>query len=226
MQSQVMAPSCEGAFWDRRYVAEGAIWGEGPSATAAVACRHLAAGARVLDVGFGYGRDLVFLARRGCRVAGVELSQEGRRMAEERLHREGLWAEALLGGPFEDASVPGMPFDALLSHRVAHLLVTPESVARFARRAGAALRSGGLLCVGVRNRRDLDPGAMTPVGNGVFEYRDRPGHRIRYWDDESFGGAFGDDFTMLLLTEAVEEECRARPAPCHLTVMVARKATG
>jgi SAM-dependent methyltransferase len=179
----------------------------------------------VLDVGFGYGRDLVFLARQGCRVAGVELSEEGRRMAEERLRGEGLWAEALLGGRFEDAPDLGASFDALLSHRVAHLLVTPESVARFARQAGAVLRPGGLLCVGVRNLRDLDPAAMTPVGDGVFEYRDRPGHRIRYWDDDAFADAFGHDFTMLLLTEAVEEECRARPAPCHLTVMVARKQT-
>ena len=71
--------SDEREFWDRRYSREGAIWGDGPSPTALLLAGCLPPRARVLEVGFGYGRDLLFLLRNGCRVAGIELSGEGRR---------------------------------------------------------------------------------------------------------------------------------------------------
>src|SRR5262249_53590251 len=85
--------SDEGAFWDRRYQAEGAIWGEAPSPTAWAAVRHLPARARVLEIGFGYGRDLAFLIGRGCKVVGIDLSSEGQRQAEGRSQQRGLKRE-------------------------------------------------------------------------------------------------------------------------------------
>ena len=85
--------STEGAFWDRRYREEGAIWGEGPSPAAVLLGRHLAPGNRVLDVGFGYGRDLVYLGQQGCRVSGVEMAVEGARQASRRLSDAGLMPE-------------------------------------------------------------------------------------------------------------------------------------
>src|SRR5438876_9345834 len=73
--------SSQGEFWDRRYSKEGAIWGEVPSPTAQTAARYVQPQDRVLDIGFGYGRDLPFFARQQCRVWGVDLSQEGCRRA-------------------------------------------------------------------------------------------------------------------------------------------------
>ncbi len=213
----------EGEFWDRRYREEGAIWGDGPSPTAVRAAHYLRPGARVLEVGFGYGRDVAFLLRQGCHVSGVELSREGRRQTEARLDEAGLHADALWTGCFEDDGFGAGDFDALLSHRVIHLLLTREGIARFAARAGRTLAPGGLLCVAARNFHDLDPAAMVEVGDRVYEYRSRPGHRIRYWDEASFREAFGPSFDVLEMTETVEYESRARPVPCHLTVMIARK---
>src|SRR5438132_5389825 len=107
-----MMKSDEGTFWDRRYQAEGAIWGEAPSPTARAAARHLPPNPRVLEVGFGYGRDLSFLLRQGCKVVGIDLSREGQRQAEARLEREGLQPDDLLAGRFEDCALPGERFDA------------------------------------------------------------------------------------------------------------------
>lgn len=213
----------EGSFWDQRYGREGAIWGEDPSPTALLASRHVGGPARVLDVGFGYGRDLVYLGRLGHTVAGIDLSEEGYRQALRRLEGAGVLPECLRTGAFEEAEFGGGAFDAVISHRVAHLLLTPEAIARFADRARALLRPGGVLCLGARNLHDLSPANMVPVHDGVYEYRDRPGHRIRYWDDETFRGAFGADFSIVALKRATEAESAHKPVACHLTVMVARK---
>jgi SAM-dependent methyltransferase len=215
--------SSEGEFWDRRYRAEGAIWGEGPSPTALLAVRHLRPGGHVLEVGFGYGRDLAFLAGRGARVSGVEAAPAGRELAEGRLSRGGLRAERLWTGRFEDSDLPAASYDLVLCHRMAHLLLAPEAIARFARRVGEVLRPGGLLCLGARDARDRNPAEVFPVADGVYEYSCRPGHRIRYWDEATFREAFAPDFAILELTGAAEPETVARPVPCYLTLMAARK---
>ena len=66
------------AYWDGRYRADGAIWGETPSELAAVAIDRLRAlgprvsDLRLLDLGCGYGRDAVALWRAlGLAVVGV-----------------------------------------------------------------------------------------------------------------------------------------------------------
>lgn len=212
-------------FWDQRYRSEGAIWGEQPSPTAIRAAAFLVPGARVLDVGFGYGRDLDFLAGHGCRVSGVEISREGHRLTERRLAAHNGRVERLYLGRFEELQLPQASFDAILSHRMAHLMLNGEIIAAFVERLHRLLRAGGILALGTRNRADLDPAEMVQVNEQVYEYRSRPGHRICYWDDESFRQLFGERFAVLDLTSTCEEESQARPVPCHLSIMVARKKT-
>lgn len=210
-------------FWDRRYRSEGAIWGEQPSPTAVRAAAYLPARARVLDIGFGYGRDLSFLASRACRVSGAELSHEGHRLAEQRLAAQGNSPEQLYLGRFEELALPEASFDAIISHRMAHLLLSAEAVAVFVDRLHRLLRPGGLLAIGARNLDDLDPAKMVPIGEQVYEYRNRPWHRIRYWDDESFRQRFGDRFTIDKLERASEDESRPNAVLCHLTILIAHK---
>jgi hypothetical protein len=120
-------------------------------------------------------------------------------------------------------SLPEASFDAVLSHRMAHLLLTPEAVATFSDRLHRLLLPGGILAIGARNLDDLDPPKMVQAGEQVYEYRCRPDHRIRYWDDESFRKLFGNLFTIDELERDSEEESRANPVPCHLTILIARK---
>ena len=51
-------------LWDRRYQA-GALWGELASSTAKLLLPKLEAESRVLDVGCGYGRDMVAIGGEG-----------------------------------------------------------------------------------------------------------------------------------------------------------------
>ncbi len=191
-----------------------------------LAVPNLTPGARVLEIGSGYGRNLTFLSGRGCRVFGVEMSCEGHRLARQRLAQKKVGAEELFLGRFEDMAMPEGMFDAVLSHRMAHLLLTPAAVAAFAAKSCQLLGPDGILAVGARNRADLNPAEMVQVSEQVYEYRLRPSHQIRYWDDEAFRQVFGPMFTIVSLTEATELESRAVPVPCHLTVMIARKKAG
>lgn len=218
--------SDEGPFWDERFKREGTIWGEAPTPTAKTVLRYLRPNARVLEVGFGYGRDLTFLLGQGHRLWGVDLSAEARSQAEARLRREGLTAERLLTGSFQDSDCPDGWFDAVFSHRMAHLLVTDEAVERFAETVRRVLRPGGILCLAVRNSEDVNPGEVRHVHGNVYEYTPRPGHWIRFWDDEALRKAFGKAFTILALDRVCEIESGARPVPCYLTVMVGRKSAG
>lgn len=216
-------PSDEGAFWDQRYRLEGAIWGNDPSPTARLAAQHIAPGARVLEVGFGYGRDLAYYLHHSVRVCGIELSVEGYRQALNRLQQADLQPESLQIGRFEEQALPEGAFDVLVCHRVAHLFVEPAAMLHFAAKARQVLRAGGLLCLGARNLEDLNPADMIEVADHVYEYRQRPGHRIRYWADATFENTFADDFRILSLTRATEPESMTHPAACRLTIMVGQK---
>jgi tellurite methyltransferase len=76
--------------WHDEYVKRPAdyVFGRRPSDFALLVARLLPAGARVLELGCGEGRDCLYFAAQGYRVTGVEISDaglaKGRRLAEER----------------------------------------------------------------------------------------------------------------------------------------------
>lgn len=219
-------------FWDDRYSHEGAIWGDSPSPTARIAAECLMAEGlgtqrpetkEILDVGFGYGRDVAFLLQQGFNVSGVELSHEGQQRANERFGREKLHASNLIVGEYTETLFPAESFDGILSHRMAHLLTTEDEIEAFARVSARLLQSGGVLCVGARDTRDLAPADMWERSPEVYEYKHRPGHLIRYWDSSGFQRVFGSRFDILQLHATEETESIDHPVPCHLTIMIARK---
>jgi SAM-dependent methyltransferase len=215
--------SDQSEFWDERFRREGAIWGTGPSPTATAIARHLPPSSRLLEIGFGYGRDLAFLSREGFRVYGVDFSSEARRATEERLRREGLVAERLVTGSFVDCGFPEGSFDGVYSHRMAHLLTTAAAVESFVETVSRLLRVGGILCLTVRNSEDCKPEEVRPVEGEVYEYIPRHGHYIRFWGDRTLKSAFGTAFHLLAFDGVTEPESAERPVPCWLTVMVGKK---
>lgn len=83
--------------------------------------------ARVLDVGCGQGRDALFIARKGHRVVGMDISDNGIRdlkdaAAQENLPIEGIVADIVNYKP------DGM-FDVILIDRTLHMLALPVRLA-------------------------------------------------------------------------------------------------
>ncbi|MAC31419.1 class I SAM-dependent methyltransferase [Marinibacterium profundimaris] len=75
---------------------------------------------RVLDVGCGQGRDAIFIARKGHRVVGVDISENGIRDLKEVAARENLSIEGVVA---DIASYePDGSFDIILIDRTLHML--------------------------------------------------------------------------------------------------------
>jgi SAM-dependent methyltransferase len=212
-----------GQFWTERYCAEGSIWGEVHSPTAALLVSCLPPNGHVLEIGFGYGRDLVFLAKHGFQVSGVEPSCEGGLMAKQRLDMAGLQAKELSSTTFEETDFSFSNFSAVLSHRMLHLLTTKEEIEQFVLKLMSVAKPGALLCIGARDMRDLDLNKMLLRGSGVYEYRDRKGHLVSYWDESLFRKVFEPSFEIVSFHQVVELESKNNPVPCYLTIMLARR---
>jgi 2-polyprenyl-3-methyl-5-hydroxy-6-metoxy-1,4-benzoquinol methylase len=99
-----------------------------------------APGGRVLDVGCGNGSTCGELLRRGFKVTGVDLSQEGIEIAR-KAYPEGRF-EVLPADSNMLEKLGGEPFDILISTEVVEHLYFPRA---WANGCFSALRPGGLL---------------------------------------------------------------------------------
>jgi SAM-dependent methyltransferase len=130
--------------------------------------RHLARGARVLDVGAGAGLLLDALARRGFDVQGLELDAARARSALPAARVEA----GTLAQRFEElASAP--PFDAVVFW---HTLEHHREPFQELRRAHALLAPAGALFVAVPNAASFQAGLAGPA----WLHLDLPHHRFHF----------------------------------------------
>ena len=61
-------------YWDKKYNNEEYVFGKTPAKFLSQNYSYIPAGSRVLDMGMGEGRNAVFLARKGYKVTGVDIS--------------------------------------------------------------------------------------------------------------------------------------------------------
>ena len=75
------------AFWDERFAAPEYIFGREPNRFLVSQAALFQPGAAVLDLATGEGRNAVWLAQRGCRVTGIDISpkaiEKARRLGAE-----------------------------------------------------------------------------------------------------------------------------------------------
>lgn len=70
-------------FWDRKYSRTGDyVFGKKPAKFLSDNYQYIPEGAKILDVGMGEGRNAVYLARKGFRVSGVDISSVAIRKAK------------------------------------------------------------------------------------------------------------------------------------------------
>lgn len=102
----------------------------------------LPAGASVLDIGVGQGRNALPLARLGCRVTGLDTSRVAIETAGDRARSEGLELD-LQQTSFLDYRPDGL-FDAVLCFGLLQML-NPANAASLISRLSAWTRPGGAL---------------------------------------------------------------------------------
>ncbi|MHB8827946.1 MAG: class I SAM-dependent methyltransferase [Syntrophales bacterium] len=113
---------------------------------------RLSAGAMVLDVGCGSGRDLLWLKSRGFNVKGFERSAALAEMARRHADCE------VLEGDFTSHDFSSIHADAaILIGALVH--VPPADFARIFGKIAAALRDGGLMLITLKEGADRAVGA-------------------------------------------------------------------
>jgi len=123
--------------WAREYARtpNAYIWGTRASALARRVSALLPAGARVLDLGCGEGRDSVFFAERGFDVTGVDIARSGLSKAERLASGRGVrvhWVRGDIGAPDARRLVVGL-FDLVYSCGAIHYVPRALRTRLFAR---------------------------------------------------------------------------------------------
>lgn len=121
---------------------------------------------KVLDVGCGGGRHLLYLAKRGFVVYGTDRSVAGLTISRERLEKEGLKA-TLRRCDMTEVPFPDEFFDAVLSVYVLHHNVL-ENVEKAVAEIRRALKRGGLFFADLSGKGDHREGRGKKVEPGTY----------------------------------------------------------
>ncbi len=130
-------------MWDERFGQAEPVYGEQPNAYLRAQAHRLAPGCKILVPGDGYGRNGIWLARRGFQVTTVDLSPVGVERARKSAQAAGL-AMTIEEADLATWSWPVGEFEAVASIFL-HLppAIRPQIHARML----GALKPGGLLII-------------------------------------------------------------------------------
>lgn len=121
---------------------------------------------RVLDVGCGGGRHLLYLAKQGFVVYGTDRSAAGLTISRERLEKEGLKA-TLRRCDMTEVPFPDEFFDAVLSVQVLHHNRL-ENIEKGVGEIRRALKGGGLFFANLCGEGDHKEGKGERLEPGTY----------------------------------------------------------
>ena len=116
---------------------------------------------KILDLGCGTGRHMVFLAKQGFDVYGIDIAEEGIKIAEDWLKQEKLEGKFKIGSIYKRLPYSDNSFDAVIStHALHHEKI--ESIRKAIKEIYRILNPGGLVFIVVRKRncRGFHQGAI------------------------------------------------------------------
>ncbi len=151
------------AEWNRRYAGTELLWTAEPNRFLVEETAGLAPG-RALDLACGEGRNAVWLAERGWRVAGVDFSDVAIEKARRLAARRGVDVEWIVADVLEYEPEPAA-FDLVA---VFYLQVAGAARRVVFPRAARAVALGGLLLFVAHDSRNLDEGHGGPSDPAVL----------------------------------------------------------
>ena len=121
---------------------------------------------KVLDVGCGGGRHLLYMAEQGFEVYGTDCSAAGLTISRERLEKEGLKA-TLRRCDMTELPFPDEFFDAVLSVYVLHHNIL-ENVEKAVGEIRRALKREGLFFANLSGKGDYKEGRGEKIEPGTY----------------------------------------------------------
>ncbi len=149
------------AFWDERYASRDKLWSGKPNPHLVSQAESLTPGS-ALDVGSGEGADAIWLAERGWRVTGVDISQVALERAAEHAATFGAEVAGRISWLHEDILGwdPGAERYDLVSAQYMHL-PKPARTDLFSRLA-RSVAVGGTLLIAAHHPSDLETTVPRP----------------------------------------------------------------
>lgn len=138
---------------------------------------------KVLDVGFGDGRNTIFLCQQGYEVSGIEITQGIVEQTNKRLNNLGYTADLRVGRnskiPFENET-----FDYILACHSCYYCDDNETFADNMKEYSRVLKRGGVMIASLaskssyifKNAKDLADGSMIIKSD---PYGNRNGYRLQ-----------------------------------------------
>jgi len=99
--------------WDQRYARNTFIYGKSPAQFLAENYHYIPFEATVLDMGMGEGRNAVFLAQKGYKVTGIDISSVAVKKAHLLAQEFGVKIKGVVAS-LKDYKIPPQSFDAII----------------------------------------------------------------------------------------------------------------
>ena len=110
---------------------------------------------KVLDLGFGSGRHVIYLAKHGFEVYGIDISSEGKKITNAWLKSQNLKANLKIGSIYKKLPFEDNFFDAAISTSTIHherIQNVRKTIAEMER----ILKPSGLIFITVRKRKFMN----------------------------------------------------------------------
>ena len=173
-------------YWEKRFQAEGKIWGSSPSSTAQLALELFQQSnvKRLLVPGSGYGRNTRLFSGSGFDVTGIEISPTACNMARKFDPLSRIYCASVL-----DTSFDTNTYDAVYCYNVLHFFREKER-REFARRYMEKVVDKGILYFTVFSDKEPSYGKGAEVETNTFE--SKPGRPVHYFTEDDLKAYFRD----------------------------------
>jgi len=171
-------------YWDKRYEAEGKIWGESPSRTAEYALELFRKNdvKKLLVPGSGYGRNTRLFSASGIKVVGVEISRAACKIAHEFDPATRIFNDTVL-----DMSYLAGNYDTIYCFNVLHLFRQYDRQF-FINQCTNRIKKQGLMFFTVFSEKEESYGKGKQVEKNTFE--SKPGRPVHYFDEDDLKAHF------------------------------------
>jgi SAM-dependent methyltransferase len=131
--------------WNQDYSEGRTPWDKGapsPALLEVIASGELASGSEVLVPGCGYGHDVAAIAKAGCRVTGLDISELA--LEEASLSNSAAGVSYVLGDFFDPQLAKAKRYDVIWEH-TCFCAITPDQRGRYVDAAQRLLKPDGVL---------------------------------------------------------------------------------